>query len=608
MDEQPQPLDPSSPDYKAEFEARLAQEGTGPLLGKETFPKVVKVSRKLIKNDDYSVKQIYLHALSAYTAEPSNLQTIAPTSEGKTYPIVNILRHYPKEDVWFLGGLSPTAIQHDKGHLVDKDTGEDKEEALSDLYKRLDLAEEIEDTKERRKAQREIKGLIRGLLKNCIKEVNLEGKIICFLDKPNPKTLDMLKPILSHDKYETYYKITDRKGRQGLAAQTIKIKGWPCVLVASTRVAAFKDTWEEIVSRFDTISPNMSKAKYRAAVELTAMRKGLPNGVLTEQLGLDEFEQVRTITKAIKDELIKIREQNSTPREFTPNIFWVPFYEKLGEDLPADVGRHMRDSTRFFTILQMHAAANIFNRPRVVVDRKPSIIVTRRDYDAAKELYFSGEKAESLLTGIPERVLQWFDKVFNPCWEKVKKDWKETVEEVQQELSDDTEKATDLGKDPVVWITTSQLTDKTADVWIRPLTTDSIRKNYLDELLRAGYIDAQDHPTDKRAKHYKPIIDKDAREKGNLHDSDMFSLDSLREAYNELEKIKDWEHGVCIQDYNGRPLNVEQLYEKYFTEKHGADSFIYSEELQPPDPETAPKIAESDNLPQNPVNSREGDE
>ena len=48
------------------------------------------------------------------------LGIIAPTSEGKTYPVIQTLRYLPKADVWNIGAMSTMALVRDQGILVDK--------------------------------------------------------------------------------------------------------------------------------------------------------------------------------------------------------------------------------------------------------------------------------------------------------------------------------------------------------------------------------------------------------------------------------------------------------------------------------------------------------
>lgn len=41
--------------------------------------------------------------------------------------------------------------------------------------------------------------------------VDLERKILIFLDQPHDQLLERLRPLLSHDQKELYYKITDKR-------------------------------------------------------------------------------------------------------------------------------------------------------------------------------------------------------------------------------------------------------------------------------------------------------------------------------------------------------------------------------------------------------------
>ena len=86
-----------------------------------------------IKEDQTYTKQLVYSFLSAY-AEPYNLGSLAPSSEGKTYPAVTVAELFPRKDAMFLGGLSPTALIHDHGILVDASGNpiEDRIKVLND--------------------------------------------------------------------------------------------------------------------------------------------------------------------------------------------------------------------------------------------------------------------------------------------------------------------------------------------------------------------------------------------------------------------------------------------------------------------------------------------
>ena len=71
---------------------------------------VINVIKKTVKQEDSLVRQIFYSTVSAYTNDPINLGIIAPTSEGKTYPVIESLKPFPKEDVWLIGSMSNNCL------------------------------------------------------------------------------------------------------------------------------------------------------------------------------------------------------------------------------------------------------------------------------------------------------------------------------------------------------------------------------------------------------------------------------------------------------------------------------------------------------------------
>jgi len=90
---------------------------------KEKGRPLVQIKKYLnskIKNDDKLVEKILWIYFSAYTANPINLGIMAPSSEGKTYASVVVSSIFPKEDIISVGRMSPTALIHQNGILVDE--------------------------------------------------------------------------------------------------------------------------------------------------------------------------------------------------------------------------------------------------------------------------------------------------------------------------------------------------------------------------------------------------------------------------------------------------------------------------------------------------------
>jgi len=528
------------------------------LKGLDLFDELLNILRTLIKEDDFYASMVLMHSFSAYTPEPMNLLAQAPTSEGKTYPIVTILSLFPREDVWFLGGLSPTAIAHDHGTLILEDTGAELEPIL------MQLQEEYESTKDKQR-RREIKREIRELLRKAAIRVDLENKILFFMDNPNQETLNRLRPILSHDTWEISYKFTDRRKGGPLQTMHVKVRGWPAAMAALTKGSRDVDTWEQLVSRFTTISPRQSREKYREAIKLVALRKGLPEPALNGALQLSRLEWAREAIGAVitRLKLLKNKARRATGKP-NPNIFWIPFYRHIGEEFPASVGRHMRDSQRFMTALQMSAAINIYARPILKIGDYEAIIVTRADYERAVKLYFMGEQGESIFTGLPDHVLKFFHEVILPLWKERGEEGGIFIEEMR-------------GRFP--------------EVFGKTISTKTLQNHYLPPLIDLGLIDKEPYPDDKRLRWYKVLKESVVE---NLPKSSLFekgrnfSFEELQEAWNELIKKIPPDTHVKIE-YQGVELTLEELYRTHFLYTPSEGIFSIPEKIRD-SVEKAPEI------------------
>jgi len=83
--------------------------------------KILDCVKSYVKNDEATVATITYVYLSRWTKEPLNLFLKGETTIGKSYITRNTIRVLGEDrDVWFLGGLSPTALVHDYGVLKDE--------------------------------------------------------------------------------------------------------------------------------------------------------------------------------------------------------------------------------------------------------------------------------------------------------------------------------------------------------------------------------------------------------------------------------------------------------------------------------------------------------
>ena len=152
-----------------------------------------------------------------------------------------------------------------------------------------------------------------------------------------------------------------------------------------------------------------------------------------------------------------------------------------------------------------------------------------------------------------------------------------------------------------LWVTTGDLVEKSGEVWDREVPADTIRKEYLRPLEQVGYINSEDNPRDRRSKHYRPITGKTGNNR-EMRDTAYLSLESLKEAYDELGKLKESESEILIQDFDGSPLGLEELHRKYFDDFPRSESFIISGEEPAQPGQSSQNIAASRGSAQIPVN------
>ena len=86
---------------------------------------VIRTAKKTVKREDSLIRQLFYTGLSAYSNNPLSIGIKAPTSEGKTYVVKEVvMKFFPTKDLWVIGSMSPKVIIRQNGKLVDSDTNE----------------------------------------------------------------------------------------------------------------------------------------------------------------------------------------------------------------------------------------------------------------------------------------------------------------------------------------------------------------------------------------------------------------------------------------------------------------------------------------------------
>ena len=85
------------------------------------FEYLIDCIKRTVKEEDALPRQIMYTVLSANGNDPINLGVLAPTSTGKTYPIIEAAKFTPLgKEVRIVGSMTPKVLIREHGVLVDK--------------------------------------------------------------------------------------------------------------------------------------------------------------------------------------------------------------------------------------------------------------------------------------------------------------------------------------------------------------------------------------------------------------------------------------------------------------------------------------------------------
>jgi hypothetical protein len=227
------------------------------------------VSRR-VKHDNVTKTSVIVSGNSAYLKDPLNLFEKGPSGSGKTHNAIETLKYYPQEDIWYLSGMSPKALVHQKSTLMDKDgnpiffTDKPKKPKKRDFEKETEYDKAYVEYEEQTKEYNQ-------RLRESYHYINIENKIFVFLETPHPETMRMLYPILSHDKHRIEYRFVN-KTAAGLRTELVVVEGFPATIFLTTDHKYV----EELATRAFTVSPEISSEKFKAANVLINRRASLP--------------------------------------------------------------------------------------------------------------------------------------------------------------------------------------------------------------------------------------------------------------------------------------------------------------------------------------------
>lgn len=378
--------------------------GTYSLSGEEySLDQLGETLGTTIKHDTTTKKIFFINTLLNYTEEDQqNVAFNSPSSTGKSFIAIEALDYFPSEDIEMLSYTSPTAFFHSQSALVD--------ENLSPLQPRKDHVSEFmevwkennpkpasgegitEWNEKRRDEVRSAKAEWEALKKYYL--VDLEKRILVFLDQPHDDLLKKLRPLLSHDKKRLQVKITDKSAEGGHKTKDIIILGYPTVIFLSVNTSL--DAQER--TRNLLLSAEVSQPKIRDSITQTAERlsdRKAFNANLEENS--DRFD-LKYLVQRIKECDIEEVLITVEDRDYITDMF-------LSEHSHLEP-RHMRDFPRLIACIKGHALLNLFNRQRT----KKKVWGTRHDCEEGYQLY--REVGEANEQDIPPHIYKfWIEEL-----------------------------------------------------------------------------------------------------------------------------------------------------------------------------------------------------
>jgi hypothetical protein len=450
---------------------------------------VVRTAKKTVKREDSLIRQIFYTGLSAYSNNPLSIGIKAPTSEGKTYAVKEvIMKFFPKKDVWIIGSMSPKVIVRQNGKLVDGNTNEPLESKIREIKKQISAPKNIE-TKD------DLKEQLQEILENAKILIDLSNTIFVFLEPPHPQTWEILKAILSHDSWEIEHPFVDKTEYAGTQVKRTVTSGWPVCIFCSAKDESKWEIWPEIQSRVLITSPNMSIEKYQESNFLTAQTMSLPYDIQQKVIISDEeIELAKNCVLYIKQQILQLsRCEDEERKKYNVDIVsrqksnpvWIPYGTILGEVLPAEKGPDMRIFQRLSSLLNIIPLAKVDSRQKIIYGNEELVIANLEDLGEVLHITQN-------ISGIPEYKIKFYREVFLPLFRSKNK---------REEKNGKEEK--------IVAVTTKELADYYKEKTGKIIGIDNLRKTILVELINNDYISEMKSELDTRQFIYYPLIEFD---------------------------------------------------------------------------------------------------
>jgi hypothetical protein len=322
---------------------------------------IVRIVSKEVKEEDEGIRQVTLVMISAWTKNPQNLRILAPSGEGKTYLVTKIANLFPQDNVIILQNATAQSFKYyTTKKVVEINPGEFED------YQTI-IEQFHGTTQEKNKRIKEIQNKTYDL-------VDLQNKVLVFVDSQSFRLWESLKSVLSHDQKNLKSFSVNKSKSGSIESQKIVHMGHPAVIYCSAKDEQALDQTNEINTRFNTISLNADPKKYRKMLELAALRESIPESIYQEEvISNSEREEARKIILGMVSNAQKYEIIN-------------PFAEDIQKRFTDDAGYKTRQLNIFLNNVRLHTLANAYYRPKFEYKDGVSVISNIDDVNEANKL------------------------------------------------------------------------------------------------------------------------------------------------------------------------------------------------------------------------------
>lgn len=369
-------------------------------ITEETLDQVLDLT---IKGDEINRKILFIGSLLNYTKEDQlNFGLSGDSAIGKSHNCLEIAALHPKEVVMKLSYTSPKAFFHDKGVLIDDETGEPMlqrkefiDQIMEPWYAAHPRTAGSEWREERKEKLRDAVQVYNDHPKHL--RVDLKQKLLVFVDMPSPELLTYLRSLLSHDEPSVWVKITDKDRGGGNQTKNVEIIGFPTLFFNSTNFAM--DAQEQ--TRLFLLSPDGNQEKLKKTLpfiaEKVSNRPKFKNALNINE----ERNRVMALIESIR--MLDIQEIIISPEDVAVVM------KRFMEEHELLIPRFQRDLPRLLALIKGYALFFAANR---VIDNDKNLYATSEDVTNGYELYKSISDSNEL--GLPPHIFDFYRKIMLP--------------------------------------------------------------------------------------------------------------------------------------------------------------------------------------------------